>query len=314
MFYFKQTHEFIFASRLYTCDCKVYLLRFNSNFTLKNKSFIDPVNDTITCSQSNSSSVYFNEGFYYVVSDNKSGPKIVFKKAKELGNTEIVEEPITYYNIYNITIQENNTEEKHEEVKGEDNNDIEDNYNEENKNKKCKNSTEESIIYDLCISCNTENGFFPAETKDNSLFYGFVECYNNNTKPINFYFNSSINKYKICYETCLTCNEGGDEYNNNCLLCDIDHIKKPDFPNSKNCVTKCIYLYYYTSYGQYKCTKDNNCPEEENLYIKELKKFTNDCSKEKKYKYQYGGSCLEKCPENTIPNSKNICLAENNHL
>ena len=51
-------------------------------------------------------------------------------------------------------------------------------------------------------------------------------------------------------------------------------------PGTTNCVTKCSYSYYYTSYGQYKCTIDNNCPDEANLYIKELKKCTNDCSKE----------------------------------
>ena len=52
-----------------------------------------------------------------------------------------------------------------------------------------------------------------------------IQCFNDNTKPKNFYFNSTINKYRICYHTCLTCNEDGDENNNNCLTCSNNYIK-----------------------------------------------------------------------------------------
>ena len=186
--------------------------------------------------------------------------------------------------------------------------DIIENYS---NNIKCKTSTVESSIYDLCILCNIDEGYFPAEIKDQSLLHGFVECFNNNTKPNNFYFNSTISKYKLCYETCLTCDGDGDDINNNCLLCDSDHIKKPDYPDSKNCVTKCAYSYYYTPYGYYKCSNTSNCPEDSNLYIKELNKCTNDCRTEEKYKFQYGGFCLEECPENTSPNEESICKEEN---
>ena len=177
-------------------------------------------------------------------------------------------------------------------------------------NIKCKYSTFDSSKYDLCTLCNTEKGYYPAEIQDDSLFGDYVECFNDNTKPQNFYFNSTINKYRICYYTCLICNEDGDENNNNCITCSNNYIKSPDYPNSKNCVTKCLYSYYY-DYGQYKCTDNSYCPEKANLYIKELKKCTNDCSKEDKYKYQYEGICLEKCPNNTKPNTNNICIEDN---
>ncbi len=109
----------------------------------------------------------------------------------------------------------------------------------------------------------------------------------------------------------MTCNEDGNELNNNCLTCDSNHIKTPNNPNSKNCVTKCLYPYYYTFYGQYKCSNNSNCPEEANLYISDLNKCTYDCSKEDKYKYQYDGRCLENCPEKTKPNSDKICIENN---
>ena len=139
-------------------------MSFNSNFVLKSKSFIDTVDDNNPCSGSNSFSLYYRQNYYFVVSDIIGEAKIVFKKANELGFVEFVEQ------------------------------DDEDNQD----TNKCKNSNTESNKYDLCISCNTEKGYFPVEIKDNFLFYGFVECYIENTKPGNFYYNNIDNKYKIC--------------------------------------------------------------------------------------------------------------------
>ena len=174
---------------------------------------------------------------------------------------------------------------------------------------KCKTSTSESAFYNLCTSCNIEEDYFPAQFPKDEFLYGFIECYNNFTKPINFYFDNSDKKYKACYETCETCIEGGNGKENKCLTCDFNHKKKI---NTTNCVTDCLYLYYYTPFGQYKCTNQSYCPEEANLYIKELKKCTNDCKKESIYKYQYGGRCLETCPKNTSKNNRNICIEDNN--
>ena len=177
--------------------------------------------------------------------------------------------------------------------------------------KKCKTSTDESAHYNLCITCNIDEQYYPALFPENDFLHGFTECYNSTTKPINFYLDSSDNKYKPCYETCLTCNKGGNSENNNCLTCEINYIKKPDYPNSTNCVTECYYSYYYSAFGQYKCTNNSICPDEAHLYIKDLKKCTNDCKKESEYRYQYGGKCLIECPQETSPNDNNICLDNN---
>ena len=178
-------------------------------------------------------------------------------------------------------------------------------------NIKCKTSNYESYIYDLCLKCNIDKGYFPAEYPDNSFLHGFTECYNSTTKPINFYFDDENKKYKPCYETCLTCNEGGNGERHNCLSCDANLREEPD-RDSKNCITKCAYYYYYNTYGQYKCSNNSYCPDEANIYIKELKKCTNDCSKEKsEYKYQYGGQCLKECPSGTSNNTKGLCINDN---
>ena len=185
---------------------------------------------------------------------------------------------------------------------------ISENYS---KNIKCKTSNFQSSIYNLCISCNTEKDFYPAEFPNNSFLHGFYECYNNITKPINFYFDYINKTYKPCYETCETCNEGGNSEINKCLTCDFNHRKEPDSSGTTNCITECAYLYYLSPYGQYKCTNDSNCPDTANLYIKEIKKCTDNCNKEGTYKYQYGGECLKKCPNNTSPNNEKICIDEN---
>ena len=187
-------------------------------------------------------------------------------------------------------------------------NQIKENYLEDIK---CKTSTPESAIYKLCITCNIDEQYYPASFPESDFLHGFTECYNADSKPINFYLDSSDNIYKPCYETCLTCSEGGNGENHNCLTCEVNFRKKPDNPNTKNCVTECYYSYYYSSYGQYKCTNNSNCPDEAHLYIKELRKCTGDCKNEDKYRFQYGGSCLENCPNGTSPNNDNICIDEN---
>ena len=90
------------------------------------------------------------------------------------------------------------------------------------------------------------------------------------------------------------------------------YIIKPNFPESKICVVKCSFAYYYTHYGQYKCTTNNNCPEEAYLYIPELGKCTSNCNQENEYKYQYGGKCYKTCPDNTILNNGICKIIDNN--
>ena len=107
-------------------------------------------------------------------------------------------------------------------------------------NIKCKTSNFQSYIYDLCLECNIDKDYFPVEYPDNSFLNGFKECYNSTTKPINFYFDNENKTYKPCYETCLTCNKGGNGERHNCLSCDVNLRQEPD-KNPTNCITECSY-------------------------------------------------------------------------
>ena len=75
---------------------------------------------------------------------------------------------------------------------------------------KCSESTPESKILNLCLSCS--EGYFPTTPIYNS---NFIDCFSEHTKPNNFYFDNIDNKYKTCYETCETCERGGTPFNNN---------------------------------------------------------------------------------------------------
>ena len=129
------------------------------------------------------------------------------------------------------------------------------------------------------------------------------------TKPSNFYFNEENNEYRICYETCGTCDYGGNLEQNNCTSCDYNYIFNPDFPNSANCLKKCIYFYFYR-YSQYMCTNEPKCPEDNYMLIKEKRKCIDSCEKDNTYKYQYNGECYIQCPNGTI-NGNNQFLCKN---
>ena len=140
---------------------------------------------------------------------------------------------------------------------------------------------------------------------------GYIDCYNNITKPKNFYFNKETKYYEPCYKTCGTCEYGGDGNQNNCTTCDVDHMKEPEKENSTNCVVNCTYFYYYY-YNQYKCTTSPQCPDEYSLFIKKKRKCIDDCSKDTTYSYQYNGECIEKCPEDTEQSEEeHLCKIKN---
>ena len=221
------------------------------------------------------------------------------------------EKEITGEEINDLLIEQN--EEEKESIEMEISNKEKENHSEEeiniiindDKNNKCFSYTEESKKMNLCVKCN--KGYYPVDFKNNFYPKKYKECFNNNSKLINFYFNYEKEQYEPCFETCNTCNYGGNEDINNCTSCDIDSIFRPEINNTTNCVKKCKYKYYYTEYGQYKCTPSIQCPQEANLVIREKNKCTKECRLDNIYKNNYNGECLKSCPNGTIEEN-NICI------
>jgi hypothetical protein len=175
---------------------------------------------------------------------------------------------------------------------------------------KCSNYTNESALKGLCVECNNYNGFYSINPKYLKNTQNFVKCYNITAKPKNVYLNGKY--YEPCYMSCSTCDYGGNGIQNNCTSCATDYIKEPG--NNTNCVIRCKNLYYYTSYGQYKCSSNMQCPEDKNLIIRAKNKCVDSCSIDETYKYQYNGECLDKCPDGTrLDNSGKMCIVNNNN-
>ena len=181
---------------------------------------------------------------------------------------------------------------------------------------KCKECNQESTSKKLCIECNKSKQYYEISPlinyKGNLILNQYKECYNSSTKPSNFYLNKTTEYYEPCYKSCASCEFNGDGNQNNCTTCDVDYMKDPRNPSSTNCVPLCTYFYYYTSYGQFKCSSTPQCPEKNSLLIRAEKKCVESCFNEPKYKYQYNGECLENCPEDTtIDERVRLCRVKN---
>ena len=164
---------------------------------------------------------------------------------------------------------------------------------------KCQKCNNESLLKDLCIKCNNKNGYYLFKNSLSNVNHNYIDCINNETKPHNFYFNKEKKYYEECYESCNTCEYGGNRDENNCTSCENNYIFEPEKNSTTNCVLKCPYFYYYKSYGRYKCSPFPICPEEKKLLISEKKKCVDNCKDDNLYKYQYNGICLKECPNNT---------------
>ena len=238
---------------------------------------------------------------HFLLPDNFN-PSNIYNISEESNiylTTSIVETVIVSEN--NIVIGKTNIEE--------DFNDYKECSKFKNGDIKCLYCNEESLKLNKCIECNKKLGYYPfiyLNEMDN-----YKQCYNNKTKLNNFYFDVSSYSFKLCYDLCNTCVNGGNKDENNCTSCISGYIFNPDEDYPNNCVVDCSYNYYYTAFGQYRCTINGQCPLENYLLIRSKGKCVNNCSIDSFYKYQYNSECFGKCPDNTNPNILNICQDNN---
>ena len=158
-------------------------------------------------------------------------------------------------------------------------------------NIKCFKCSNESNSNNLCISCNNDEGYYE-KIDDEPRIDMFVNCYKD---PEGYYLDNVYKIYNKCYLTCKTCNQQGDESNNNCIKCKSEYEHKI----GNNCYEKCNFYYYFDSSNNYQCTDGDSCPMNYKLILSK-KKCIDACSKDNNYKYEYEDNCYDKCPNNTI--------------
>ena len=173
---------------------------------------------------------------------------------------------------------------------------------------KCKLCSKESNEYNQCLSCNNNDGYY-SKVDDYKFNNNFVDCYNNLSNG--YYLDEYKNIYQLCYSTCKKCVESGDEYNNKCLEC-MDNTFQYLEGNVSNCYNNCSYYFYFDSSNKYHCTSNESCPIQYNKKILEKRQCIDDCSKDKKYKYEFNNTCYEKdlIPTFIISNISNISIDE----
>ena len=169
-------------------------------------------------------------------------------------------------------------------------------------NVKCKECSIESIIYDLCVSCN--QGYYK-KYNDDSNINSFINCYKN---PNGYYLEENI--YKPCYSTCMLCENKGDQNNHNCIECMEGYIFLNESFSKMNCFKKCNFYYFFNVNKTYECTNKKICPKEFNKLIKEKNKCIDNCFNDNIYKYEFNNSCYLKCPNNTISDENYTCKVE----
>ena len=171
---------------------------------------------------------------------------------------------------------------------------------------KCLKCNEYSIILDLCIECNSEKGFYPSL----ALGMSYYECYNEETKPSNYFFNKITKYYEPCFSKCKTCAYQGNDEINNCTSCRNNYIFLPDEKDTTNCVLKCDY-YYYILFNIYYCTDNNQCPSDVPLLVRNKGKCIDNCYNDNEYKYRFNYECYIECPEDTTKDGDFICRLKN---
>ena len=157
-----------------------------------------------------------------------------------------------------------------------------------------KTSNTYNLCYERCSLCDEKGNNLNNNCKDclknenNDYIYHFVynqegKCISDNEKPSNSYLNKQSNTYELCYERCSSCDEKGNNLNNNCKECLKD--EKQNY----------IYHFVYTEKG--KCISEIEKPS--NTY---LDKKTNTCE----LCYEKCSSCDEK--GNDLNNNCQECL------
>ena len=95
-----------------------------------------------------------------------------------------------------------------------------------------------------CYEKCPNNTYELENNQDNKCYANAIEGY---------YLNLEKKKFEKCYETCQTCEIGGNRTNNNCLQCKEKYKLYKNLMNISNCYEKCDYYYYFDELNEYHC-------------------------------------------------------------
>ena len=104
----------------------------------------------------------------------------------------------------------------------------------------------------LCTQC-IDNYY---KKKDDTLNDGSnFKCYKD---PERYYLDNNI--YRKCYQSCFSCNIGGNKTFHNCSECDVNLSFEYLRNDYINCYENCSNYYYFASGDDFHCTYNLSCP------------------------------------------------------
>ena len=114
--------------------------------------------------------------------------------------------------------------------------------------------------------------------------------------PENSYYDNDEQVYKECYYKCKTCEQSGNDENNNCNQCKENFQFFSDSKTKQNnCYDICDRYYYFNEMDEYKCAF-YNCPSGFNKLVPQKSKCIDDCNNDDEYKIEYDNICMN-CPQ-----------------
>ena len=117
----------------------------------------------------------------------------------------------------------------------------------------CDSLCKTCIQQDLCTQCIPD--YYKKEIDPLNSGQNF-KCYKDLEK---YYLDNDM--YKQCYQTCGSCNIGGNKTFHNCLDCELGlsfELKRNEYIN---CYEDCSNFYYFDSGDNFHCTSDKSCPD-----------------------------------------------------
>ena len=160
----------------------------------------------------------------------------------------------------------------------------------------CLTCSIESLNLGLCTSCENDNGYYPIYD-DLNIYNPYLNC---SKYPEGYYLDNENSVYKLCYESCKSCNIRGNENEHNCVECKSEYYFETHLNDYKNCYKGCLYYYYFDENKNiFFCTNDFQCPLYYDKLIEDKRECVFNCSENEFYKYEFKNKCYMKCPENS---------------
>ena len=121
----------------------------------------------------------------------------------------------------------------------------------------CYTCTKESLEKNLCTKCEDE--YYPIYNEFYAINFPLLNC---SHSPEGYYLDEIDLLYKLCYQSCKTCEISGNNETHNCIKCGDNYPYEIKINNYYNCYNSCIFYHYYDEDNNYHCTLNFSCPQQ----------------------------------------------------